>query len=99
IRRLFTLEGLLVGAVGSLGGVLIGALMDWYFVKVGMSIGAIVGSIDMGGLPLTGTLYGEWNPATMAVGFAFGLVVAFLAARIPAKRAARLEVTDALRFV
>lgn len=99
IRRLFTLEGLMVGAVGSLGGVLLGALMDWYFVEVGMSIGAVIGSIDMGGLPLTGTLYGEWNPATMVVGFAFGLVVAFVAARIPAKRAARLEVTDALRFV
>jgi ABC-type lipoprotein release transport system permease subunit len=34
----------------------------------------------------------------MAFGFAFGIVVAFVSARIPAKRAARLEVTDALRF-
>ena len=59
---------------------------------------AMVGDVDMGGLPLSGTLYGEWNPASMAFGFMFGLVVAFVSARIPAKRAARLEVTDALRF-
>jgi len=64
----------------------------------GISISAMVGDVDMGGLPLSGTLYGEWNPATMAFGFAFGIVVAFVSARIPAKRAARLEVTDALRF-
>jgi len=62
-------------------------------------MGAIVGKVDMGGLPLTGTLYGEWNPGSMAFGFAFGFIVAFIAARIPAKRASKMEVTDALRFV
>lgn len=99
IRRLFTLEGLIIGFVGSVGGVLFGMALVWYLASTGISIGALVGKVDMGGLPLSGTLYGEWNPATIAFGFVFGLVVAFVAARIPARRAAKLEVTDALRFV
>ena len=99
IRRLFTLEGIIVGAVGSAAGVLFGIGMVWWLAESGVPMGAIVGDIDMGGLPLTGTLYGEWNPGSMAFGFMFGIVVAFVAARIPAKRAAKMEVTDALRFV
>lgn len=78
---------------------LFGMALVWYLIATGIPMGSLMGKVDMGGLPLTGTLYGEWNPATMAFGFVFGLVVAFIAARIPAQRAAKLEVTDALRFV
>ncbi|HUW68645.1 MAG TPA: FtsX-like permease family protein [bacterium] len=99
IRRLFTIEGIIIGFVGSVGGVLFGMALVWYLIATGIPMGSLIGKVDMGGLPLTGTMYGEWNPATMAFGFIFGLVVAFIAARIPAKRAAKLEVTDALRFV
>lgn len=98
IKRLFTLEGVIVGAVGSAAGVALGALTVWWMASVGVDIASLIGDIDMGGLPLKGTLYAQWNPATMAFGFAFGLFVAFLAARIPARKASRLEVTDALRF-
>lgn len=99
IKRLFTIEGIIIGFVGSVGGVLFGIALVWYLTGTGIPLGSMIGKVDMGGLPLQGTLYGEWNPATMAFGFVFGLVVAFVAARIPAKRASRLEVTDALRFV
>lgn len=98
IRRLFTLEGVIVGAVGSVAGVLFGSGIVWLLATKGISIDAFVGKIDMGGLPLNGTIYGEWNPATLAAGLVFGLAVSLVAARIPAKHAGRLEVTDALRF-
>jgi len=99
IQRLFTLEGIIIGVVGSAGGVLFGTALVWWMSTSGMPMGAFVGKVDMGGLPLSGTLYGEWNPGSMVFGFCFGLVVAFIAARIPAKRASKMEVTDALRFV
>lgn len=99
IQRLFTLEGIIIGVVGSAGGVLFGAALVWWMATSGVPMGALIGKVDMGGLPMSGTLYGEWNPGSMAFGFVFGLVVAFIAARIPAKRASKLEVTDALRFV
>lgn len=99
IRRLFTLEGLIIGAAGSLAGVLLGAGLTWWVCSTGIDIGSMLGGLDMGAIPLADTLYGEWRPATMVTGFLFGMFVAFVSARIPAKRAARMQVTDALRFV
>ena len=48
-------------------------------------------------LPADPTAWVLWGG--LILGFVFGVVVSFIAARIPARRAARLEVTDALRFV
>jgi ABC-type lipoprotein release transport system permease subunit len=100
ISRLFTLEGLIVGLIGSSLGVACGALLDLWVVGLGIDLDALLGTSGMmGSIPLSGVLRGEWNPATMAVGFAFSLIVALLAARIPARKAARLEPTEALRFI
>ena len=96
IKRLFTLEGLAIGIFGSLLGVLLGALLDFLVIARGISLSAFANS--MGSLPLSGVLRGEWNPTTMVAGFLFGVLVSLLAARIPARRAARLEPTAALRF-
>lgn len=99
IRRLFTLEGLIVGAVGSLAGVLLGVAIVAVTSTYGLSFAQIVGDVDMGGIPIMDRLYGEWNFGNMVFGFLFGMFVSFLSARIPAKRAAKMQVTDALRFV
>jgi putative ABC transport system permease protein len=99
IRKLFTREGLILGTVGSLAGLALGALIDWYFTAKGLNIGKAFGNLDFGAIPVNATLYGEWRPASFVVGLVFGIGVAWLAARIPAKRAARMEPTDALRFV
>jgi ABC-type lipoprotein release transport system permease subunit len=96
ILRLFTLEGLAVGIFGSLLGVAFGAALNLLMVVKGFSLDKF--SSSMGSMPLSGTLHGEWNVTTMIVGFLFGVVVSVIAARIPARRAARLEPTAALRF-
>ncbi len=99
IKRLFTLEGLIVGAVGSLAGVLLGIGIVALTATYGLSFESIVGDVDMGGIPIMDRLYGEWNFGNMAFGFLFGMFVSFISARIPAKRASKMQVTDALRFV
>ncbi|MDA8424870.1 MAG: FtsX-like permease family protein [Treponema sp.] len=96
ISTLFTLEGLALGAIGSILGVALGALLDLALIVKGVSLAGF-GSAA-GSLPLSGVLRGEWNPRTMLTGFLFGLVVALVAARIPARQAAKLEPTSALRF-
>ena len=96
ITRLFMLEGLALGIFGSVLGVALGALFDLFMVVKGISIEGF--SSAMGSLPLGGTIHGEWNPRTMVIGFVFGLLVSLVAARIPARRAAKLEPTSALRF-
>lgn len=98
IRKLFTREGIILGAVGSLAGLGFGALLDWFLVSVGISLSAF-GNLDFGSIPINGVMRGEWKPESFLVGLVFGIAVAWLAARIPAKRAGKLEPTDALRFV
>ncbi len=99
IKRLFALEGLIVGIVGSLGGVVLGALIVWYMVAVGMNLDAMMGKIDLGSIPLSGSLRGEWKFVSMVIGFMFGVACSWLAALIPARKAARMQVVEALRFV
>lgn len=97
ITRLFLAEGLIIGLFGSAGGALLGFLLDLQSVYGGMPLDKIAGKIDTAGIPVWGTLYGEWNPASIAFGFVFGLAVALLASWIPARRAGSMSITRALR--
>jgi putative ABC transport system permease protein len=99
IRSLFSLEGLMIGIIGSLGGVMLGCFGVWATIQWGIPLDKLMGNIDMGGIPLGGKLQGEWHPATIGIGFAFGVLASWLSARIPASKAGKFEVTDALRFV
>jgi ABC-type lipoprotein release transport system permease subunit len=96
ILRLFTLEGLALGLVGSFLGVGFGALLNLFLITHGLDLSAY--SQGFGNIPVAGILHGEWDPVTMVLGFLFGIILAVVAARIPARRAARLEPTHALRF-
>jgi ABC-type lipoprotein release transport system permease subunit len=96
ISRLFLLEALAVGLVGSSLGVAVGCAFDLYLTGVGMDMSSFASR--MGSIPLSGMLKGEWNPGAMAFGFLFGLLVSLVAAQVPARKAAKLEPTDALRF-
>ncbi|HPE36909.1 MAG TPA: ABC transporter permease [Spirochaetales bacterium] len=98
ITRLFLIEGGIIGVVGAAAGLLVGLGIDLFFIRVGMPLEAMMGGIDMG-LPVGGTLYGEWNPEQFAVAAVVGIVVALISSWSPAKKASRLEVTNALRFV
>jgi putative ABC transport system permease protein len=93
VRRMFLLEGALLGAFGASAGVLGGQLFGWLFNRMGAmwtppgQAAAVPLEVLMsrGGL-----LFAAW----------LGLVLmATIAAVIPANRAARLQVVDALRHV
>ncbi len=99
IRRLFSIEGLLIGLIGSFAALVLGALLVWWSVRSGIPIGDFFGGLDMGVIPLGDGLRGEWHPGTMAFGFFFGVAASWISARIPAAKAGKLEVTEALRFV
>ncbi len=99
ITRMFVLEGLMTGVLGSVLGLVLGLAVNWYLVVYGYPIDKIAGDIDIGGFPIWGTIYGQWNFETLLFAFVFGIVVAILAGLIPARKAGKMEVTRALRFV
>lgn len=98
ISRLFLIEGAIIGFLGSVAGVLFGVFLDMLAIYIGFPVDAFLGDVNMG-IPIWGTLYGEWNPSQMVTAFIFGLAISLFSARFPAKKASRLEVTHALRFV
>ena len=96
VSRMFLLEGLAVGLVGSILGSGLGALLDLLMIAKGFDMSFF--AERMGSIPIGGILRGEWNPGAIVFGFLFGLLVSLAAAQVPARKAARMEPTAALRF-
>lgn len=94
IRRQFLLEGMLIGAIGAAIGSLLAVVVSLAVDHAGLTW---VPPGNAAAVPLRIDVLGE--PA-LIIGAWLGLVlVATLAALLPANRAARLSVVDALRHV
>ena len=96
---LFIYEGFFTGVLGGVFGVLLSIGLNIYLVNWGIPMDKIVGDMDISGMPVWGTIYGQWSASMILFGFVFGVVVATLAGIIPSRRAAKMEITEALRFV
>jgi putative ABC transport system permease protein len=94
IRRTFLVEGALLGVLGASLGVALGKVLGWLFNLAGASwtppgqAAPVPLRVMQSGV--TGLLLGTWIVL---------IVVATIAAVLPANRAARLKVVDALRHV
>jgi lipoprotein-releasing system permease protein len=91
IRRIFMLQGTIIGVVGTVAGYVLGIsfallLRKYQFIKLPQG----VYSLDH--LPVL------LNPADIAVIGGSALLLCFLATIYPARQAARLEPVEALRY-
>ncbi|HMJ78316.1 MAG TPA: FtsX-like permease family protein, partial [Iamia sp.] len=86
VRRLVTIEALIIGVIGSAVGVAagvgVGALLKVLFAAFGLA------------LPTGGLIVG---PLAVVIGPTVGIVATLLASRAPARRAARVAPIEALR--
>ncbi len=96
---MFTLEGIFVGVFGSIMGAVLGAGLNYLLITRGIPLSFFGDSSIAAGLPFWGTMYGVWNPGTIIFALVFGVLIATVAAIIPARKAAKMTATDALRFV
>jgi putative ABC transport system permease protein len=94
VRRQFHLEGAVLGALGATLGLAVSAL-----VVVAVNHGGISWTPPSNAQPVPLRLYMFGNPALMAATWLALVVLATLAAAMPAARASRLPVVDALRHV
>jgi putative ABC transport system permease protein len=97
VVRMFVFEGFFIGCLGSFMGAAMGILINCYSIYVGFSLSKI-GDVG-GGFVFWGTLRGEWNPGSILFAVIFGMAIAMVAAFIPARSAAKMTATSALRFV
>ena len=89
MRRIFLLEGIVIGAAGSLAGWLLGFLMVYALSQVRFEI-ATTGH-EMTHLPIA------WSFLHYLIASAFALGSAALAGYLPARKAARLNPVDIIR--
>ncbi|NLY90206.1 MAG: ABC transporter permease [Firmicutes bacterium] len=96
ILQLFAIEGAFMGVAGSLAGAVLGHLVTAYLGKVGFDYGQALSSMDAEILFDT-MIYPVASAGNTIFAFVFGVIVVTLACLIPARRAARLEPTMAMR--
>ena len=101
IRRLFLLEGIVIGIIGGLAGMVLGLVVDVWVIYSGINFAEMYSGMRASdiGMPIWGTLYGEWNIVAFLLSFGFGVLVSFVSTYFPARYASRLQVTECLRFV
>jgi putative ABC transport system permease protein len=97
IGRLITLEALILGMMASFIGAIGGTLLAWYISTAGIDYTAAFEQIRDIEIPLSYVYRGEFSWLTILVGFSLGVLFAVLASIFPARRAAKMEPTEAMR--
>lgn len=99
VMIMFCTEGFITGLLGSTLGLIIGSVANSFLIYKGFPLEAFAGNVNTTGMPVWGTIYGEWNPDVMFFAFIFGVVTATLAGLIPAYKASKMNIIETLRFV
>jgi ABC-type lipoprotein release transport system permease subunit len=97
IVRLFVLEGAMIGVLGSITGCLLGILVNIPLVKYGIDFGYVMRDIGDIGYRATAVMRGVWNPAMIVTAFVAGIIISAITSIYPARVAAKMEPTEALR--
>lgn len=96
IERLFMWEGVFIGFVGCVVGLVIGCLVNIPLVKYGIDFTSMLSSVDMG-YRISGLLRSTWNFAgfiKVAIG---ALIISAFSAFLPTVSTVKKEIADILR--
>jgi len=98
VFRVILLEGVLLGAIGALFGLLMGALATWPAMTYGIDYAAMMGdNVDVGGVTVDAIVYSKWNWPGTAAFCLMAWLMTILSTVWPAWHAARLEPVQAMR--
>jgi len=91
-------EGMFLGIIGTIGGLLLGFIPSYYTVVHGLDFTAWMGeSFETNGIAMSAIIHGGWNAPRVGT-YALGAVIfTILAALYPAWRVTRLQPVDAMR--
>jgi putative ABC transport system permease protein len=92
----FTMEAGGIGVIGGLMGMILGALLTWFIVDVGIDFGFITRDMDIG-YRIATVFRGIWKADTFVVAFLSSIIMAMAVSLIPTRQALKMKVTDCLR--
>ncbi len=97
IILLFTTEGAIMGTIGSFIGVVIGGTLTYITSQVGIDFGEVMDA--MGDTLISPVVYPVFSFENLLVAFIIGSVVSTLSCIIPARKAAEIEPSEAMKDI
>ena len=94
ILYLFLLEGVMLGALGSSVGTLLGLGINWLFSIVGMDFTKSMASFSW---PMDNVIHTAVQPLAALALFFLGVAVSAIVAFLPSRKAARMDPIEAIR--
>jgi putative ABC transport system permease protein len=96
LTRLFLLEGTFISIAGSTLGTLFGVLIVFIFSKTGINFTEAMSGVDM---EVSSILFPRVNWFTALFVWIYAIVIASLSTLIPSRKASKIEIVEALRYV
>ncbi len=98
IRRMFLYEGILIGLIGALMGMVAAFLINIWMVNSGLDMTAFMKNMDSSQMPITGLFFGQWNINAFITALFLGTLISACAAVFPARKAGKITPTQCLKF-
>lgn len=96
VRHLFLWEAGIIGLIGSLAGVILGALFNIPLVNKGIDYSTMMRDLSVG-YRITGIMRGVWTPTSFIYSMAGGILICVFVSWFTVRKIVRRSITDEIR--